>query len=270
MKNISALIVLVFLLASCTERIELDLNDNQNRRIVVEGEITNEQIAHEIKLTWTADYFVNELPEPVTGAIVTISDGTNLYNLTEAGNSGRYYTDVNVQGSPLSEHTLTIDYEGELFTGKDIMYSVPEILMIATDETEAPEGEEPGEYDLLLWTQETPDEDNWYMWRVFINGVAENDTLSNIFFTSDQGSDGAFLEGIPVYELDAFPGDTIILEQYAVSEQANDTWLAMLFETEFRGGLFDSPPANVETNMSNGALGYFGAYTVSRDTTIVQ
>jgi len=257
-------------MASCTERIDLELNTDQNRRIVVEGEITQEQMAHEIKLTWTADFFVNELPEPVTGAIVTISDGTNIYNLTEQGNTGKYYTDPSVQGTPLAEHIVTIDYEGQLFTGKDFMFSVPEIEMIETIEIEAPEDTIPGEYELLLWTQEIPDEENWYMWRVFINGVAENDTLSNIFFTSDQGSDGVFLEGIPIYDFKAFPGDTVVLEQFAISEQANDTWLAMLFETEFRGGLFDSPPANVETNMSNGALGYFGAYTVSRDTTIVQ
>ena len=270
MKNPTILALgIMFFMVACTERIDLDLNTDENRRIVVEGEITQEVKAHEVRLTWTTDYFANESPEPVTGALVTISDGTNLYTLTEEGTSGRYFTDSDVQGIPNAEHTLVIEYEGEFYTGKDVMNSVPEIEMLEIETIEDPEGDEPGNYDLLLWTQEIPDENNWYMWRVFVNGIAENDTLKDIFFTSDLGSDGVFIEGISVYELDAFPGDTVHLEQYAISEQANDIWLAMLLETEFRGGLFDSPPANVESNMDNGALGFFGAYTVSRDFAIV-
>jgi hypothetical protein len=36
------------------------------------------------------------------------------------------------------------------------------------------------------------------------------------------------------------------------------------------GGLFGSSnPSNPETNLSNDALGYFGAYTVSRDTIVI-
>ena len=36
----------------------------------------------------------------------------------------------------------------------------------------------------------------------------------------------------------------------------------------FRGGLFDGPPANVPTNVSNGAMGYFSASSVTYSETI--
>ena len=43
-----------------------------------------------------------------------------------------------------------------------------------------------------------------------------------------------------------------------------------MLETEWRGGLFDSPPANVPSNVSNGALGYFGAAGRSEYTIVIE
>ena len=43
----------------------------------------------------------------------------------------------------------------------------------------------------------------------------------------------------------------------------------MLSETEWRGGLFDVKRANVITNLSEGAVGFFAVSTVVTDTTTV-
>ena len=44
----------------------------------------------------------------------------------------------------------------------------------------------------------------------------------------------------------------------------------MLSETDWRGGVFDVLPGNARTNLSEGALGYFTAAEVIRDTVVVQ
>jgi len=44
----------------------------------------------------------------------------------------------------------------------------------------------------------------------------------------------------------------------------------MLLETEWRGGLFDVAHGNLETNLSQGAFGFFAVSTVIRDTIIAK
>ena len=170
---------------------------------------------------------------------------------------------------PGKTYELSIENEGEMYVAKEFLAPVAEVEMIEIEFLEEDEENSNLIYEVLLWAQETPDVANWYRWRTLLNGESLSDSLINLIFTPDQGSDGVYLEGIAVDEIVALPGDTVVLEQYSISEQANDIWLAMLLETEFRGGLFDSPPANVETNVSNGALGYFGAFSVSRGMAVV-
>jgi hypothetical protein len=44
----------------------------------------------------------------------------------------------------------------------------------------------------------------------------------------------------------------------------------MLSETEWRGGVFDVQRANVSTNLSEGAIGFFASCTIVTDTTVVK
>jgi len=60
------------------------------------------------------------------------------------------------------------------------------------------------------------------------------------------------------------------VEQWNIGMEAWDVFWAVFNETEFNGGLFDAPPANVPTNVSNGAIGYFGAAAVTEIEAIVE
>ena len=73
MKNLALILpALALLFASgCTKRIELDLNNEEFQRVVVDGWFTNQTKAHEVKLTLTSDYFKNEAAEAATGAQVS-------------------------------------------------------------------------------------------------------------------------------------------------------------------------------------------------------
>ena len=62
-------------------------------------------------------------------------------------------------------------------------------------------------------------------------------------------------------------------ETLADPEQTLDLATYDYYRTLFsilEGGLGTPNPANPETNLSNGALGYFGACTISRDTIVIQ
>ncbi len=264
------LVLSVLVLANgCKEKIEFELNDEDHKRVVVEGFITNETKSHLIKLSYTSSYYGGESPQAVSGATLSISNGSDLWSLTETPvGSGCYYTDPTVSGTVGDAHTLTIVVDGETYKGTDVMYPVAPLDSIAIDNFG---DEENPNYHLLIWSQETPGVGDYYRWMIYHNGVTDNDTLDNYLWNDDSLYDGVLLEG---YDFQGFGneievGDTMALSQMSLSQQANDIFIAMNLETNWRGGLFDSAPSNVQTNMSNGAIGFFGASAVSTQTTIV-
>ena len=63
---------------------------------------------------------------------------------------------------------------------------------------------------------------------------------------------------------------TIIESKYSVTPEHAGFIRSMLLETEWRGGLFDVAQGNLETNLSQGAFGFFAISTVIRDTLTVK
>jgi hypothetical protein len=58
-------------------------------------------------------------------------------------------------------------------------------------------------------------------------------------------------------EVICFPsGTTIVRKKYGLTESHQSFLRSMLMETDWSGGIFDVQHGNVETNLSNGALGF--------------
>ncbi len=85
MRQINGLILFtaLFLLASCTERINDLQLDNTYTRLTVYGELTDEPGHPWVRLTTTADYFINKPSPTVSGATVYIIDGKDTVYLPE-------------------------------------------------------------------------------------------------------------------------------------------------------------------------------------------
>ncbi len=64
---------------------------NSTKNLVVDGAITTDTIQHQIILSYTGDYFAISAQEMATGAIVYISDGTNIIPLRELESGCLYY-----------------------------------------------------------------------------------------------------------------------------------------------------------------------------------
>lgn len=263
MKNLLSFLIVCLALTNCTERIDFDLNDDENKRLVVEGMITDELKKHWVRLTYTTSYYDSETPEPATGATVNITDGEQVWPLTEEpAGSGFYYTDV-IAGTVGNEHTLNITLDGQDYEASDMMNPVSELEMIALGDD--PEDEE--EFIVYGWTADPGGVENFYRWNIFRNGVLLNDSLDDFAWNNDYLYDGTVLEAYEMWYLehDEFnQGDTIVLEQMGITEMADEVYRAMNLETNWRGGLFDSAPANVQTNVTNGAVGFFTVASSSK------
>ena len=102
-------IALAVVVVSCTERVELSLEESGEPHLVVFAEITNDKKAHELKLGVSAPYFYNKQEQTVSGAMVTISDGIRTTGLTEDKNRpGIYLTPANYAGKTGRTYKLNI------------------------------------------------------------------------------------------------------------------------------------------------------------------
>jgi hypothetical protein len=249
-----------FMLSSCTELIDIKLDDSEVR-LVIEGEITNEPARHAVKITRSANYFSNEPAPRVTGAIVSITDSENSHILIEE-EPGLYLTEPDVFGTPGKTYQLTVLTGGMEYTATTEMKQVMPIDSIQFRRSVQDEKK----YEILLYAQEPTAPGDHYMWKSYKNDSLLTDSISKVIFLSDDLINGRYLNGLIVQQIEAIPGDEITLEMLAVPQEYYQFVLTLMIESRWRGGPFDGPPANIQGNISNNALGFFVAYSKTSDT----
>lgn len=267
---------MVFIVSSCTEPIELDLNSDDNIRLVVDAFVTTDTMAHVIDLSLTKDYFGTGLPNKAQGAIVSISDGTSSVDLIE-NEPGKYYTPEDYYGEEGKSYTLNIDYDGSNFVGTTELPMLTNLDSINVIEFEPPvfpgqEEEDPfrDNYAVIPYFQEPAEEGNHYIFKMLINGEYFTETLIDWFFTSDDIVNGSYIGDAEFFTFFAEPGDDITFEMFSITKADFENLNAILLETEFRGGLFDGAPANVPTNVTGGAVGQFIMSDAERKTVTIE
>lgn len=264
----SALLIGLFA-QSCTEEIDLELNDAQPR-LVVDGKLTSDTTEHLIILTKTTSYFYDEQAPVISGADLSITDGTNTYQLIENPvGSGKYFTQPGMFGQAGKTYTLNIknvDIDGD---GKNEEYQAVETMknVFYIDSARAEYANIFGMsgYRIFGFAQEPPTVGDYYMWNYYINGELRSDTLNKVVFNSDELVNGNYMYNLEMaFITDGQPGDTLTIETMAITKEYYDFIISFFIETQWSGGGFGGPPANINTNISNGALGYFNAGAVSR------
>ncbi len=255
-------------LVACEERSDLDLRTESTDLIVVEGIITNENISHRIKLSRTYT-LQNETPAPVTADTIFITDGENVYHLTESPiGSGEYYTPP-FRAIFGRGYLLFFTYAGKEYAAVD---SPPAGQPLDTLTYQQTDNNGAMNYRLIL--EDTGTRSNFIEynvnWQDTPDCSASVDCFGKLIYYD--------LKTIDVHEIYKpdkedflFPiGSQVIRKKYSVSEPYETFLRSLLSETEWRGGLFDIERANVTTNLSEGAIGFFAASTVVIDTTIVE
>ncbi len=262
MKTIFTIISLTFLLASCEDVIDVEL-DSIKPRIVIEGVINDMDQQCQIKLSKTSDYFKpGELPA-VTGASVTITDDQGIETDFEEIAPGTFTSQCKI-GYENTSYTLQVWAEEENYMAD---CTLPQKVHIDSLSFDIP----PMLFDLedglmvSCYFQDPPEKRNFYRMKAYKKGDELAGDQSKVIFNDD------FMDGnvmIMDWDLNSFhPMDTVVVELQNL-DQATYDYYRTLFPI-LGGGFGASNPANPETNISNDALGYFGAYTICRDTIII-
>ena len=258
--------IFVFALAfcSCEERVDLPIKSEKSNLLVVEGLVTNELRNHRVKLSLPRTG-LNGMSAPVTQASVYLfEDTTNVYGLTEfPQGSGEYYTPM-LRGLFGKLYTLYIVIDGKSYFARDS--PVPVQPLRALDYFETPEGN-------ALNLNPVGDDANYVehlvTWEHTDKCVEENSCTGRIIYYDLKTIDVNEMFK-PNKEQFYFPDQSVIVRRkYSVSPAYKAFLRSMLSETEWRGGVFDVQRSNVQSNLSEGATGFFAVCSVVSETTLV-
>ena len=268
-KKIISLFILTIVISGCTEKIDLQLDESYTR-LVVDGAITNQAGPHRVRLTTTSSFLGGEPDPTISGATVSITDGDTMYYLNEkAGDPGDYYTDPEVRGTAGKTYTLNITLPQTIagqcdYTASCLMKPIGSIDSIGFHYNDRWDG-----WEILIYARD-PLTTDFYMFDIIKNSILLTDTLSERLVVNDLLYNGQYTNGATVgYLSNKHPdeqlhdGDTVTVRMASITEDyANFIWQAHM-ESGYSNPLFGGPPANVKGNISNGAIGFFTAYSTT-------
>lgn len=260
--------ICVITLVSCEEVIDLDLG-NAEPRIVIEGILTTDPGPFQIKITQSVDYGeLNEFP-PVSGAAVTITYKEGQSEFLEEVGEGLYLLQE-LQGEMGKAYNLQVQYEGQTYQAASTIPAtiipIQSLEYVFEEETLfIEEG-----YYVTAYFADPEDEVNYYRLKLFVNGEPyyfdQNGTPvrdDNLWLINDQFFNGKLIDF--EFPQNLQEGDKVDVELHQVDRVTYDYYRTLVDLTGF-GGV---APANPLTNWSNGALGYFGAVSVTYASVVI-
>jgi hypothetical protein len=292
MKTNYIIAIVLFLagMVSCTERIELNLPDSVPT-LVVNGCLTDEWGFQKIYLTRSASYF-DPAPNPkVSGAVVAVTSSTGeIRDFRESASEPGTYLSVDEMAAVAGEtYTLSVacdlDGEGTLrnYSATTVMQTPFEIDSIQVNRLHIMKN---NFFSVNLYAQDPPSTD-CYLFRCYVNDTIVSPKITHYQITDDRLFNGAYLQGVSVYiladtdEMDNYDaediedwdfirkGDRLTIEAIRI-EQGYSDFLNQCKEGINGASPFSGPPANIITNISNGGVGYFTAFSLTSISKVVE
>lgn len=265
------------MLSACTDVIEIDAPLTE-ARLVVDGWIYDDRDVQTVVLTSSTAYFEDSPQPPETNATVVVTNaGGGSFSYTEV-EPGVYEADF--RGEVGNTYTMTIETSNgtRYVSDPQVLLAVPALDAVYALFIESPEVEEEDEGLYPAWDFVDPEGvDNFYRWKFYVNGIFLNDP-DNLLIFSDEFVDGEVLDSA-YFTVGLDPlvsGDSLVVEQLSLTEEARDFFARVRQITVNVGGLFDTPPDPVRGNFinvmddENYALGFFGASSIVRSSTKVE
>jgi hypothetical protein len=263
------------LLQSCEEPMDVKFNETGTKKIIVEGSITTDTMSHMIMLSWSSDFFSNDPQQMVNNADLRITDGEKIFKLNETI-PGVYFTEPSVYGETDKTYTLQIKLEdGRAYTASDRLNPLPEVDSVTVRDTVLYQGPDKGNisgYAIMYYGFEKPSPGDFYLWNLYINDTIFNKYYWNSTFTDDKFVNGSYIHDFMVYFIEDsdLKKDTnsIVLESLSITKNYYNFLVDSNQETVWRGSPWDAPPANITSNIENGA-GFFKASAVKRNKIVL-
>lgn len=245
------MILFIFYLSSCEKVIDIPLRDS-DPLLVIEGNIDNLGIVSEVLLSESTPFSFSGEKIPVSGAIVSVQeDNKSPMSLIEQ-EPGRY-TLTNFQGKPGNTYLLSVSLDGKEYEAKSTMPYPVELDSIGTISTTV--FSETIKSVAVIY-RDPEDVKNYYRFKISIDQVKNapywvfNDRFTNGNVVTQTLSD---------LSNKLSTGDLVTVEMQSIDSAVYRYWNSL--RNQSPGA---SVPSNPASNISNGALGYFSAHTISQ------
>jgi len=260
------------LLTSCEKETSWPLQNPAEDFVVVDGTITSITGIQEIRLLKPVAN-PNDIPEAVTDAGILVSTEEKVYLFHEdPSRPGYYLSDEPFAGKTGRTYSLIINRNNTIISAKTTMVPAADFIFlryVRQGETKKYRivwvanpynAKRPAMYEILLDWSAVPGYEN----------MAPEDTKARLLYYTLPTLDVSQIFA-PAMEAVLFPPGTVITEKrYSLTQSHAEYIRALLSETNWQGGLFNSAPASLPTNLSGNGLGYFGACAVTSKTEIAR
>jgi hypothetical protein len=260
---LSLMTILVF--PGCQKVINVDLNDAAPR-IVIDGLINDRRGPYTVSISKSGSYFNQPVLQTVSGAQVIITDNLGTIDTLREATAGLYVT-LKTRGVPGRTYTLDVLSDNIEYKGTSTMHTHVNIdsLNLVKDQFQGFDfgGNRKDNLHLEIHCYfDDPPEKNFYRIKVFKN---DSINTANYRLYDDQYTNG---QETDLRVANATAGDTFRIELLSL-DASTYGYYRTLEDLLFTNPFFGSTPANPNTNLSNGALGYFGACAISSRTIVI-
>lgn len=262
---IGILMITIFVVTGCEKIINVDLVESKPQ-LVIEGLITDGTGPYTIKLSKTGSYFNQPALPMVSGAVVVISDNLGTKDTLKEAKPGIYLTSK-VQGIPGRTYNLSVLSENIRYTGSSTMFSHVAIdsLKLRKSYSEGiaigSDGQQNARVEIHCFFRD-PLEKNYYRAYIYTNG---NRGYEDYKLYDDQYTNGKQTD---LQVKRAHIGDKIRVDLFSLDKSTFE-YYRTFNDLIHSNPIFGSTPMNPNTNLTNGALGFFGACAISTKTIII-
>ena len=248
-------IILMCLFASCFMACEKVIDiplDESEAFLVIEGNIDNQGLSSEVLLSESTSFFFSGDRVPVSGAIVRIQEDNNSPMALTEQEPGRY-TLNDFRGKPGSSYHLNVSVNGKDYEATSVMPQPVELDSVGT--ISAAVLSETIRSVAVIY-RDPVDVDNYYRFKVKINGI-EN---TSYWVFNDRFTDGnSTTQTLRDRSNKLSTGDLVTVEMQCIDAEVYGYWNSL--KSQNPGSYV---PSNPISNISNNALGYFSAHTISQ------
>jgi len=288
-----AYIIFLPLLSSCTEDTTITTSDSTPVPVIY-GAITDHYVRQQIDLSSSTGYFDKSQNKRISNAIVTLQEDSvgisHSYTLAQDSvGSGIYMTANPIAGRPGWKYKLTVNMDfnqdgtPETYMSECIM---PQKLNVDSVNVTKMKEASYTVYSLNISAQDPGNQKNYYFCKYSVNDSLHNEISKYIVF-DDLGLDGMYVKDLAIWHFfdksnkskfsdqDAAEmvflsgGDKINAEVSNITKGYSDFIISCQSQKDGSNPFFGGPPANIPTNISNGARGYFTAYATSSAKCVV-
>lgn len=246
---------------SCQKVVSIDLN-NANPQMVAEAVVTDGPGPYTVSLTRSGDYFTPSLYfPPVTHAFVTLADNLGVTDTLRETSNGTYRTSV-LRGVQGATYYLRVVADGKEYDAASTMPSRVNIdTLVAFHATES-DGDQV--YNLYVIFKDPPEPGNYYRMNLRVSVQISPDSIDGrrYHLYNDKLTNGNEA-AVRIRMRNHFnPGDTVWVDLLSIDRASYDYFNTLNDILTSDRSPTSLAPANPNTNLTNGALGYFAAYSV--------